>query len=199
MVVAGQGGRRDGAWYAAGTGLVLLGLVSAVAVIGQSLNLPRLPHLDARLDILVGLVLLAAAVTLTVRARRPDPEAGTIRMPSLGADGLGAARSLGFGMVSMCTNATTLPVMLVAVKDVIATGAPRPEQVLAVAVLLALATLPATIPLMLSLLPGGAGERLLQPLGTAVERYAKVGVRWILALVGVYLLVRGFLAHLALT
>ena len=52
---------------------------------------------------------------------------------------------------------------------------------------------------MLSLLPGGAGERLLQPLGTAVERYAKVGVRWILALVGVYLLVRGFLAHLALT
>lgn len=120
-------------------------------------------------------------------------------MPSLGADGLGAARSLGFGMVSMCTNATTLPVMLVAVKDVIATGAPRPEQVLAVAVLLALATLPATIPLMLSLLPGGAGERLLQPLGTAVERYAKVGVRWILALVGVYLLVRGFLAHLALT
>lgn len=66
------------------------------------------------------------------------------------------------------------------------------------AVLLALATLPATIPLMLSLLPGGAG-RLLQPLGTAVERYAKVGVRWILALVGVYLLVRGFLAHLALT
>lgn len=178
---------------------MLLGLVSAVAVIGQSVNLPRLPHLDARLDILVGLVLLAAAVTLTVRARRPDPEAGTIRMPSLGADGLGAARSLGFGMVSMCTNATTLPVMLVAVKDVIATGAPRPEQVLAVAVLLALATLPATIPLMLSLLPGGAGERLLQPLGTAVERYAKVGVRWILALVGVYLLVRGFLAHLALT
>lgn len=122
---------------------MLLGLVSAVAVIGQSLNLPRLPHLDARLDILVGLVLLAAAVTLTVRARRPDPEAGTIRMPSLGADGLGAARSLGFGMVSMCTNATTLPVMLVAVTDVIATGAPRPEQVLAVAVLLALATLPA--------------------------------------------------------
>ncbi|GAA4392283.1 hypothetical protein GCM10023153_11120 [Ornithinibacter aureus] len=52
---------------------MLLGLVSAVAVIGQSVNLPRLPHLDARLDILVGLVLLAAAVTLTVRARRPDP------------------------------------------------------------------------------------------------------------------------------
>ena len=64
LLVAGPGGRRAGAWYATGTALVIAAVCALVEVFGRSVALPRAPHLDAGLDLLLGATLLLLAVVV---------------------------------------------------------------------------------------------------------------------------------------
>jgi hypothetical protein len=188
VLVAGPAGRRAGTWYAAGTVLVLAALCAAVEVLGRSVSLPRAPHLDAGLDLVLGAVLLLMAVVVARGGRR------TRRAPRSGAGpGPGPAEAFGFGVFSMGTDLTTLAIVLVAARDVAASRSPVIEQLFAILVLIGLATSPAWAPLAAAAAPGGAGQAALTAIGRFMDRHGRTAVVGILVAVGALLVGRGLL------
>lgn len=176
-------GRRAATLYALGTALVLAVVVLAAAVLGRSVRLPSAPHLDATADLLLGSALLVVAMALRRRRSRPAaprPPRGPLSPPM----------ALGFGVVSMATNVTTLALVLVAVKDVTATGRPAVEQAAAMALLVVLGTAPAWLPVLLAALPGRSAQAL-GAVSDAVSRHGKALAVLVLLAVGGFLVVRG--------
>ena len=78
--VVGQGPR-----YAAGIVLTTFVIVVAVVLFGRAISLPTKPHLDASLDLVLGLVLVTVAVLVFVLGRpgagRRAARAGTTAGP----------------------------------------------------------------------------------------------------------------------
>ena len=67
--------------YAAGVVLTTLVIVVAIVLFGRAVSLPTRPHLDAKLDVVLGLVLGGLSVLTVVsrprRGRSPSREAVT--------------------------------------------------------------------------------------------------------------------------
>ena len=70
VLLAGPDGGRAAVRYA--TGVVLTGFVIVVVIVlfGRAISLPTEPHLDATLDLVLGLVLVNVAVLIVVSGRR---------------------------------------------------------------------------------------------------------------------------------
>ncbi len=188
-VVGGPRGRRTGLLFTLGVVVVLV-LVSAGGwFLGQSLQLPTLPDLDAGADVAFGAVLLLLAVLLAAyRPRHPKGEPRS-RGP------MSPAVAFGFGVFSMASNFTTLPLVLVAVQDVTAADRSGGVSAVALGVLVVLASAPAWLPLLLAALPGRA-LAVLTALSDVVSRHGRQVASALLLLVGAWLVVRG-IAHLA--
>ena len=82
---------------------------------------------------------------------------------------MGAA--YGFGAFSMLTNVTSLPLIVVASKDIAASGVPAVGVVLALVLLLLGGCLPAWAPLVLNRTPVGA--RALQAVARGFEKHGR--------------------------
>jgi hypothetical protein len=67
VLLAGPDGGRAGVRYAAGVVLTTLVIVVAIVLFGRAISLPTKPHLDATLDLVLGLVLVNVAVLVLVR------------------------------------------------------------------------------------------------------------------------------------
>lgn len=192
VLVGGPRGRRLGALYALGAVVVLVAVVVLASVLGRSLRLPTAPHLNAGTDIVLGLVVLVAALVVgshRPRGRRPHQD-----RPVRPHGPMSPPVALGFGMVSMATNVTTLAIVLVAVKDVTATGAAVEERAPALALLVVLASIPAWLPVLLTLLPGDASG-LLGRVNDLVSRHGREVAVVVMVVVGCFLVGRG-LVHL---
>jgi hypothetical protein len=187
VIVGGQRGRRTGGLFALGTVLVLLLVVVAVVLVGRSVRLPQAPDLDATADIVLGGVLLGSALVLARVRRRPShrdqPKARRSLSPS---------SALGFGVFSMATNFTTLTLVVVAAKDVTATDPTAVTAAVALAVLVALAAMPAWAPVLLAFLPGRS-TMALAALSDQVSRHGRQLAVLVLLVVGAFLVVRGVL------
>ena len=72
VLLAGPDGGRAGVRYAAGVVFTTFVIVVAIVLFGRALSLPSEPHLDATLDLVVGLVLVNVAVLVFVSGRRPS-------------------------------------------------------------------------------------------------------------------------------
>ena len=70
VLLAGPDGGRAGVRYAAGVVLTTFVIVVAIVLFGRAISLPTKPHLDATLDLVVGLVLVNVAVLVFVLGRR---------------------------------------------------------------------------------------------------------------------------------
>jgi len=70
VLLAGPDGGRAGVRYAAGVVLTTFVIVLAIVVFGRAISLPTEPHLDATLDLVLGLVLVNVAVLVRVSGRR---------------------------------------------------------------------------------------------------------------------------------
>lgn len=185
VLLGSRGGRRSADAYAAGTATIVLGLLVAILAIGANLELPAAPHLSARLDIAVGVVLLVLALLLA--RRRPAVTA----KPGTAPTDRGVSSSYLFGLFAMATNVTTLPIVLAAGKDVVAHGDGAAAVVLGSCVILAGACAPAWVPLVLSRLPGGqaALERVSRLIATDGRRILVLAT----TSAGVFCLVKGVL------
>src|SRR3954449_8390832 len=86
VILAGRDGRRAGLRYAAGVMLTSVAVVLAILLFGDSIALPRRPHLDASLDIVLGLVLLGVAGAARALPGRRDspPQLHRSRLPAGG-------------------------------------------------------------------------------------------------------------------
>ena len=105
--------------YAAGVVLTTFVIVVAIVLFGRAISLPTEPHLDATLDLVLGLVLVNVAVLVLVSGRRrggsPSRKGGDDR----GASGSRQARAaFAFGVFAMATNVTTLALIAPAAKEI---------------------------------------------------------------------------------
>jgi hypothetical protein len=187
VLLAAPGGRRTASLYAAGTGLVLAAYVAAVILLGQSLSLPRAPQLDARLDLLVGGILLALSLALRLWYARHPPRPRTSRPL------MSPPRAFAFGVFSMSTNVTSLALVLPAAKEIAASGLGPWWSGVAGALLVVTVCLPAWGPVVLvSATPGPAG-RLLGRLERLIDRRGRTLVVVLVAAAGAFFVARGAL------
>jgi hypothetical protein len=127
VLLAGPDGGRAGARYAAGVVLTTFVIVVAIVLFGRAISLPTKPHLDASLDLVLGLVLVSVAVLVLVLGRRrggsPSRKGGGDRRRASGSRQARAA--FPFGVFSMATNVTTLALIAVAAREISRPGLPR--------------------------------------------------------------------------
>lgn len=187
-----------------GRGMLLLYLLGAAivvaVVIAVSALLPSRPVTQAPsvlsdiVDVVLGALLLALAVVLLVRRPKPKPagaapRGGVQRLLASKWAGLGV---LGLGLLMMVTNVSTL-VMVLAGAHAVNSG---PHDVLGRVigdVLLGLgAVLPILLPLVWVLISPTAATRSLGRFGALLGRHSRVIGVVVSAIVGAYLLLRGF-------
>jgi formate hydrogenlyase subunit 4 len=144
VLLAGPNGAAAGVRYAAGVVLTTLVIVVAIVLFGRAISLPTKPHLDATLDLVVGLVLVNVAVFVLVSGRRrsgsPSPKGGDDRHASGQRD---APAAFAFGVFAMATNFTTLALIAPAAKEISRTDAEIAAATVLVLVLVALVSMPA--------------------------------------------------------
>src|SRR5690349_1767832 len=106
VLLAGHDGGRAGARYAAGVVLTTFVIVVAIVLFGRAIALPSEPHLDATLDVVLGLILVSVALLVARRRTRVSPS----RADDDERDASGsrhARAAFAFGVFSMATNITT--------------------------------------------------------------------------------------------
>lgn len=185
VLLAGPEGRRTGLLYVVGTTTVLVILVGLVLVVGQSLSLPRTPHLNASLDLVLGGLLVALAVVL--RLWRPRDHETQRRSH----ERMSPSAALAFGVFSMATNVTTLALVVPAAKEIAASHLAVWESLIAAALLVVLGCLPAWGPVALgSVAPETAGS-LLGGLEALIQRRGRLLVVLLIAAAGGFLVIRG--------
>jgi hypothetical protein len=193
VLLAGPGGDRAGPRFAAGVVLVLLIVVSAVVLFGRAISLPTEPHLDASLDLVLGLALLSlAALVHTVGGRRT---ARSKRRNGAHRRGSSISRraqaAFPFGAFSMATNFTTLALMVPAAKEISTADVDVAERTILVFVLVGLAATPAWLPVALTRIAPEAGRRLFGALQTLIDRYGRTAIVLLLGSGGLFFVGRG--------
>lgn len=195
VVLASPGGRRAAIGYAAGAILALTAYVCLLIAFGHSINLPKDPHLDALLDVVVGAALVVTALVLRHRGRRataPGPDSGHQRRS------MTPVQSVGFGVVAMATNLSTLALVVPGAKAIAASDVHLAGRAIAVAVLVVLASIPAWLPVALTAVAPGPTERGLRRLGDLLDRHGRTIMLVVVGGLGLFLVVRGVVRLAAL-
>jgi Sap, sulfolipid-1-addressing protein len=192
VLLAGPGGGRAGVRYAAGVVLTLLIIVSAIMLFGRSISLPTEPHLDASLDIVLGLILLFVAVLVhrlgLRRGGTPGREGADDRRPSVERR---ARAAFPFGAFSMATNVTTLALIAPAAKEISAADVEIAGRIVLVLVLVGLASTPAWAPVALAKVAPGPGQRALSAIRELLARHGRAATVGLLGAAGLFFVGRG--------
>lgn len=184
---------RRAAALAAGAALplVLISVVSLVAVHAAGAAARGPAH--STLDGVVDLVFAALLAAIAWRALQPTPtqqerQAGRAeRAPG------GAARYVALGAGIMLVNASTLALVVPAMKDIGRAGVPVGQEIAAVMVVLVVALIPAWLPVVLRVAFPDRTTRLLKPVGRWMYDHQRALAGWVSAAFAAYLLVRGAL------
>lgn len=185
VLLAGRDGQRAASRYALGTVLVAAVYLAILVGWGHAVALPKRPTLSASMDIVVGVLLVLLAIGIRLR-----PSGGPGRPARTEMDPRAA---FGFGVFSMATNFTSLALLLPAAKDVAAGASNLVGRIALVAVLIALATMPAWVPIAATRVAPGPAERALDWLGNLIARNGRSIVVVLIAALGIVLIGRGAL------
>jgi threonine/homoserine/homoserine lactone efflux protein len=198
VLLAGPDGGRAGVRYAAGVVLAAFVIVVAIVLFGRAINLPTEPHLDATLDLVVGLVLVNVAVLVLVSGRRrggsPSRKGGDDRRRASGSRQARAA--FPFGVFSMATNVTTLALIAAAAKEISRTDAEIATVVVLVLVLVGLVTTPAWVPVALTRVAPGPSQSAFAVLREQIARRGRVVTLGLLSAAGLFFIGRGLIRML---
>ena len=196
VLLAGPGGGRAGVLYAAGVVLATFVIVVAIVLFGRALSLPTEPHLDATLDLVVGLVLVNVAVLVFVSGRRRSGSPGRKGGEDGGASGTRPARAaFAFGVFAMATNFTTLALIAPAAKEISRTDAEIAAATVLVLVLVGLVSMPAWVPVALTRVAPGPSQRGLAAVRDQIARRGRGFTVGLLSAAGLFFIARG-LIHL---
>lgn len=184
LVLSGSGGRWAALRYLAGTATIVLVVVGLVLTIGRTVSLPSAPRLSAGLDLALGALLVVIALLVRVRGdRRPrHPKAA-------GQSHHRHHAAYAFGLFSMATNFTTLPLVVAASKNVASSGVGPAGIAVGVVVVVVGACLPAWLPLLIDRLPGA--RRAVEDLSHFVDTHGRTLLVLALAGIGLFLIVKG--------
>ena len=193
-LLAGPDGRRAGVRYAAGVVLATLVVVVTLVLFGRTISLPAEPHLDASLDLIVGLVLVLVAVLVLVSRRRRGGSPGPNGADERGASGSRQARAaFSFGVFSMATNFTTVALIAAAAKEISRTDTQIAAAAVLVLVLVVLVTAPAWVPVALTRIAPGPSQRGLAAARQQIARRGRVVTVALLSSAGLFFIGRGLL------
>jgi threonine/homoserine/homoserine lactone efflux protein len=194
VLLAGPDGRRAGMRYAAGVVLTAFVIVLAIVLLGRAISLPTEPHLDASLDLVVGLVLVFVAVLVLVLGRRRGGSPGLKGGDDRGASGSRQARAaFPFGVFSMATNVTTVALIAAAAKEISRTDAQIAAATVLVLVLVGLVTTPAWVPVALARIAPRPSQRGLAAARQQIARRGRVVTVGLLSTAGLFFIGRGLL------
>ena len=198
VLLAGPDGGRAGVRYAAGVVLTTFVIVVAIVLFGRAISLPTKPHLDATLDLVLGLVLVNVAVLVLVLGRRrggsPSRKGGDDRWRASGSRQARAA--FPFGVFSMATNVTTLALIAAAAREISRADAEIAAVAVLVLVLVGLVTTPAWVPLALTRAAPGSSQRAFAALREQIARRGRVVTVGLLSAAGLFFIGRGLIRML---
>ncbi|HSE09805.1 MAG TPA: GAP family protein [Nocardioidaceae bacterium] len=186
VLLAAPGGRRAAWLYTTGTVTVLVLFALGLLVLGRRLSLPSAPHLDATLDLWIGAGLLVLAVAVHLLWPRDRGNGSRRRTRHLSSPA-----AFGFGAFAMATNVTTLALVVAATREVAASPVATWQRLLASALIVVLACLPAWGPIALAASAPHTADKVLEELDGLLRRYGRLLVLLLVAAGGVFLLVRG--------
>ncbi|MEX0620846.1 MAG: GAP family protein [Solirubrobacterales bacterium] len=192
VLLAGKDGQRVGRRFAAGASLVMAAWITLLVIFGSAISLPEEPRLSASLDLIIGLLLILAALAIRHgRIGRP-----TRKKTKTSSHGFGPHAALGFGAFAMATNFTTLAFVVPGAKAIAAGGLDVPERAVLVLVLTAIVSTPAWLPVALTKVAPGPGQRVLHAIADFIQTYGRRLTVFLLGALGLLLVVRGAL-HIA--
>jgi len=171
-------------------GLGLIGLFRRL-----QLRLPpfRIPVLSARLDIAFGLVLIAVAIRLLLRAPTIAERGSSQAAGAAASRDAHALRFFAFGVWSMGTDLTTIALFVPAAHAIAAASVPVLGKIAVFVVVVAVILSPILIPLIVALVAPDDVERVLAPIGEFARKHTRDAVLALVAIFGAYLLTRGVL------
>ena len=194
VLLAGPDGGRAGVRYAAGVVLTTFVIVVAIVLFGRAISLPTEPHLDATLDLVVGLVLVNLAVLVLVTGRRRGGSPSRTGGDDRGASGSRQARAaFPFGVFAMATNVTTLALIAPAAKEIARTDAEIAAATVLVLVLVGLVSMPAWVPLVLTKVGRGPSQRGLAAVQNQIARRGRGFTVGLLSAAGLFFIGRGLI------
>lgn len=184
-VMTGPAPRRHGLAYAVGVAIPLLAVTALAMILGRAFELPQASDaVKGAIDIALASVLFV----LGVRAwRRPPAPAKPRERPAGG--GFGRVVAMGAGL--MTSNVTTFALYVPALKLIEESGVGVPDEVAAIAIVLAITMAPVLVPLAIVTVAPGASERLLTSAGDWFARHRRRLAIGLCFGFGVYLLVHG--------
>ena len=194
VLLAGPDGGRAGLRYAAGVVLTTFVIVVAVVLFGHAISLPTEPHLDATLDVAVGLVLINVAVLVLVSGRRRSGSPGRTADDDGSESGSRRARAaFAFGVFAMATNVTTLALLAPAAKEISSADVEIAAEAVLVLVLVGLAAIPAWVPVALTRVAPGPSRRGLAALRDQIARRGRGFTVGLLSAAGLFFIGRGLI------
>ncbi len=195
LLLAGPDGGRAAARYAAGVVLTTSAIVVTIVLFGRAISLPTEPHLDATLDVVVGLALVNVAVLVLVVGRRrggsPSPKGGDDDRDA--SESRPALAVFAFGMFAMATNVTTLALLAPAAKEISRADVEVAAEAVLVLVLVGLVTTPAWAPIILTRVAPGPSERGLAALRDQIARRGLGLTVGLLGAAGLFFIGRGLI------
>jgi uncharacterized membrane protein YbhN (UPF0104 family) len=194
VLLAGPDGGRAAVRYTAGVVLTTFVIVVAIVLFGRAISLPTEPHLDATLDLVLGLVLVNVAVLVLVSGRRrggsPSRKGGDDR----GASGSRQARAaFPFGVFAMATNVTTLALIAPAAKEISRVDVEIAAEAVLVLVLVGLVSMPAWVPVVLTRVAPGPSQRGLAAVRGQIARRGRGVTVGLLSAAGLFFIGRGLI------
>jgi threonine/homoserine/homoserine lactone efflux protein len=194
VLLAGPDGGRAGIRYAAGVVLTTFVIVVALVLFGRAISLPTEPHLDATLDLVLGLLLVTVAVLVLVSRHRRGGSPNRKGADDRHSSGSRRARgSFAFGVFAMATNVTTLALLAPAAKEISRAGGEIATVALLVVVLVALVSMPAWVPVVLTRVAPGPSQHGLAAVRDQVARRGRGFTVALLSAAGLFFVGRGLI------
>jgi hypothetical protein len=178
--------------YAAGVVLTAFVIVVAIVLFGRAISLPTEPHLDATLDLVLGLVLVNMAVLVRVWGRRRGGSPSRTGGDDRGASGSRHALAVfAFGAFAMATNVTTLALIAPAAKEISRADVEIAAEAALVLVLVGLVCMPAWVPVALTRVAPGPSQRGLAAVRDQIARRGRGFTVGLLSAAGLFFIGRG--------
>lgn len=189
VVLASSDGRRTAVRFAAGAILTLFVYVVLLTAFGRLISLPTHLSFSAGLDVALGIALLLLAAFFWHRGKtKKSKKEVTEARPKVTS-----GQAFGIGVAGMATNVTTIAVMVPAAKIISSSGLGILEDLILALLLVAIAGIPAWLPVALTMIAPGPAEKFLRTLGELLGRFGRLLVVALFVGLGIYLIIRGFL------
>lgn len=192
VLLARPDGGKAAVRYAAGVAATAFAIIVAFELFGRAISLPAEPHLDATLDLVLGLILVGIAVLVHVSGRRrvgsPSRQGGDEESPR---GSRSAHAAFPFGVFAMATNVTTLALMAPATKEISRADLEIGAEAVLIIVLVGLVSMPAWVPLALTRVAPGPSQRGLAAVRDLIARRGRAATVVLLVVAGLFFVGRG--------